>query len=220
MSAAQDRTSQGRIANFRRMLWLTSPTMTAARLPAAWLIATDARPADLAERSALRRGLAREVLARQFGLPVARVIIEHDPRGRPLLGIPGMAARHISLATRAGQVAIALAERPVGVDVEVVSVQAEPPVAVLHPAEQAFLASLREVERATAFAKIWSAKEAYVKALGLGFLRPPESFAVTLQGDGGISVTDPQRDGRIHGHVSTMKNGGQDILAAAIVMLL
>lgn len=202
------------------MIWLTSPTSTSDTLPAAWLVRTDERPANLTERSRLRRGLARDILARQLGLRPESVVIAHDPRGRPLLDIPGVSGLHISLATRAGQVAVALTHEPVGVDVEVVGAANELPLAALHPREQAFLSALGEAERALAFARLWSAKEAYVKALGLGFVRPPESFAVTLQTDGRFEVTDPDRQGRITGHVETMKNGGQEILAAAMVRLL
>lgn len=216
--AGQDKRKARRYLS--RMIWLTSPTMTSRVLPAAWLIHTGARPANLAERSELRRGLAREVLARQFGLPAGSLAIEHDPRGRPLLIIAGRSPAHISLATRAGQVAVALAEEPVGVDVEVVAARPETPLAVLHPQERAFLASLETRDQAAAFAKIWSAKEAYVKALGLGFVRPPDSFAVTLQTDGRFEVSDPDRKGRLAGDVTTMKNGGQEILAAAMVRLL
>ena len=50
------------------MLWHSSIDQTAPALPAAWLIATQAQPANLPERSELRRSLARTLLARQFGL--------------------------------------------------------------------------------------------------------------------------------------------------------
>ena len=81
------------------------------------------------------------------------------------------------------------------------------------------LRALHEGERALAFARLWAAKEAYVKALGTGFARAPESFAVTLLSPDRFAVTDPQRAGVIEGASRTMKNGGQEILAAAMVVL-
>eukprot|EP01042_Synura_sphagnicola_P028366 gene28366-36597_t len=67
------------------MLWIFSPDQTAPALPAAWLIATQAQPANLTERSELRRSLARKLLARQFGLTEEAVEIGHEPAGRPLI---------------------------------------------------------------------------------------------------------------------------------------
>lgn len=200
------------------MIWLTSPDMTAATLPAAWLIATGARPGNLTERSHLRRETARQVIARQLGLPVKAVTIGHDGKGRPLLAGPDGAGLHLSLATRAGLVAVALARRPVGIDVERVDAAAAP-LEVLHPEEAAMLRGLPESSRPLAFARLWAAKEAYVKALGTGFLRAPESFAVTLLAADSFAVTDPLNTGAIEGAVRTIENGGQEILAAAMVLL-
>lgn len=201
------------------MIWLTSPDMTAATLPAAWLIATGARPGNLTERSQLRRETAREVIARQLGLPVEAVTIGHDGKGRPLLAGPDGAGLHLSLATRAGLVAVALARRPVGIDVERVDAAAAAPLEVLHPEEAAMLRGLPEDTRPLAFARLWAAKEAYVKALGTGFLRAPESFAVTLLAADRFAVADPFNAGAIEGAVRTIENGGQEILAAAMVIL-
>lgn len=201
------------------MIWLPSPDMTAATLPAAWLIATGARPGNLTERSRLRRETARQVIARQLGLPADAVTIGHDGTGRPFLSEPDGTGLHLSLATRAGLVAVALARRPVGIDVERVDAATEPPLEVLHPEEAAMLRALPTASRPLAFARLWAAKEAYVKALGTGFLRAPESFDVTLLSAERFAVTDPFNPGAIEGAVRTIENGGQEILAAAMVLL-
>ncbi|MFC5504565.1 4'-phosphopantetheinyl transferase family protein [Bosea massiliensis] len=200
------------------MIWLCSPDDSAESLPAAWLVSTPARPATLPERSALRRGMAARILARQLGLPPEAVAIGHDERGRPLVAQPRGSGLHLSLATRGGLVAVALAHRPIGVDVEAVDAHAAPPAALLHPEEQGWLLAQSQDERAHAFARLWSAKEAYVKALGTGFLRPPESFAVTLSPEGVIAVRDGGQ-AAASGVGRTIENGGQEILAAAVVVL-
>ncbi|WNJ89225.1 4'-phosphopantetheinyl transferase family protein [Bosea sp. 685] len=200
------------------MHWLTFPIASPA-LPATWLIATGASPANLAERSALRRETARRIIAAQLGLPIEAIAIGHDERGRPLLAQPAGAGLHLSLATRAGVVALALAQHPVGVDVERVEPLATPPLAALHPQEWKALLALPEPERPLAFAQIWAAKEAYVKALGTGFARAPESFAVTFASRETFNVSDPERSARCLGTSRIMKNGGQESLAAAIVVL-
>jgi 4'-phosphopantetheinyl transferase len=200
------------------MLWLTSP-IAAPTLPATWLIATGASPANLAERSALRRETARRIIAAQLNLPIEAIAIGHDERGRPLLARPAGTELHLSLATRAGVVALALAQHPVGVDVERVEPLTAPPLAILHPQERKALLALPEPERPLAFAQIWAAKEAYVKALGTGFGRAPESFAVTLAAQEAFSVSDPERPTPSSGSSRIIKNGGQESLAAAVVVL-
>jgi 4'-phosphopantetheinyl transferase len=201
------------------MIWLSSPDDIAASLPAVWLVATPERPATLPERSALRRGIGARILARQLGLPPGAIAIGHDARGRPLVEQPRGSRLHLSLATRAGMVAVALADSPVGVDVEAMDARAAPPTAVLHPEESAWLLAQPEDVRPLAFARLWSAKEAYVKALGTGFARPPESFAVSISPDGRLTVRDEPDAAAATGVSRTIENGGQEILAAAIVVI-
>lgn len=201
------------------MLWLSAPDQQASALPAAWLIATGQRPAGLPERSALRRALARDVLANQFGLASEAVTIDHDPRGRPLIATPPGTGLHVSLATRAGVVALALAHHPVGIDIERVDPAGEPPFEALHPDERQMLRDLLPPARPLAFARLWSAKEAYVKALGIGFLRAPESFRVRLAGLEGFEVDDPERGVSAGGHGRITKNGGHETMAAAFIVL-
>lgn len=201
------------------MQWLSSADDTAPALPAAWLVATQAQPANLPERSELRRSLARKVLARQFGLAEDAVEIGHEPAGRPLIVAPHGSGLHLSLATRAGLVAVALAHQPVGVDVEQVALASEPPLAALHPDERGWLEALPASARPLAFAQLWSAKEAYVKALGTGFARAPESFVVQLDGTDRFTVTNDQDSRNASGFIQLTKNGGHETMAAAFVML-
>ncbi|HEV7329259.1 MAG TPA: 4'-phosphopantetheinyl transferase superfamily protein [Bosea sp. (in: a-proteobacteria)] len=201
------------------MLWLSSLDQTAPALPAAWLIATQAQPANLPERSELRRSLARKLLARQFALAEDAVEIGHEPAGRPLILRPRGSGLHLSLATRSGLVAIALAHRPVGVDVEQVALASEPPLAMLHPRERGWLENLPASARPLAFAQLWGAKEAYVKALGTGFSRAPETFSVQLDGAERFTVSDEQNGRRADGVLRLTKNGGHESMAAAFITL-
>ncbi|MDP3258122.1 MAG: 4'-phosphopantetheinyl transferase superfamily protein [Bosea sp. (in: a-proteobacteria)] len=201
------------------MIWLRNADDIAESLPAIWLVATPERPATLPERSALRRGVAAGILARQLGLPLAAIAIGHEAGGRPLVAQPSGNGLHLSLATRAGMVAVALARRPVGVDVEAVDETAAPPMGVLHPEESAWLLAQPRASRALAFARLWSAKEAYVKALGTGFARAPESFAVSLSAEGRVTVRDGADALVASGFSRIIENGGQEIPAAAIVVI-
>lgn len=201
------------------MLWLSSADEIAPTLPAAWLVATQAQPANLPERSELRRSQARKLLAHQLGLEEHAVEIGHEPAGRPLILHPRGSGLHLSLATRSGLVAIALADRPVGIDVERVAPASDPPLAMLHPDEQRWLESLSASARPSAFARLWSAKEAYVKALGTGFARSPESFSVQLDVAERFTVSDEESGRRANGVVRLTKNGGHESMAAAFIAL-
>lgn len=78
--------------------------------------------------------------------------------------------------------ALALARSPVGVDVELVGPAQEPAWNMLSPREQAALRRHPAEDRWPAFLALWTAKEAYLKAIGLGLSREPRTIDVTVQG--------------------------------------
>lgn len=199
------------------MHWSDDADTVAPALPAIWLVRTGADPRNLTERSALRRNTARQVLARQLARPESEIVIDHDPAGQPFLALPERL--HLSLATRAGVVAVGLARHPMGVDVERVDWEVASPLDLLHPDERRFLEATELPDRPLAFTRLWAAKEAYVKALGTGFTRPPESFRVSLLSDDRFSVRDPEHGTERQGALRLMKNGDQDVLAAAAIVL-
>lgn len=201
------------------MHWLRSIAAIAPGYPAVWLIETAQRPRNLAERSQLRRETARTILARQFGCAAGEIAIDHHSAGQPRLARPRAGSLRLSLATRAGLVALALAERPVGVDVELADPAGTIPREILHPDEQLMLDATAAAMRPLAFARLWAAKEAYVKALGTGFARPPESFAVSFPAPDGFRVEDRRLGRAAEGVLRTIENGGQETLAAAMVVL-
>ncbi|MGQ4357846.1 4'-phosphopantetheinyl transferase family protein [Streptomyces drozdowiczii] len=88
------------------------------------------------------------------------------PHGRPATD----GGVHFSLSHTRDVALLAFADVPVGVDVERVPearVVAEI-AAQLHPAEAAELAELPQEGRPTAFARVWTRKEAYLKGEGIG----------------------------------------------------
>lgn len=88
------------------------------------------------------------------------------PHGRPVTD----GGVHFSLSHTRDVALLAFADVPVGVDVERVPearVVAEI-AAQLHPAEAAELAELPQEGRPTAFARVWTRKEAYLKGEGIG----------------------------------------------------
>lgn len=115
------------------------------------------------------------------------------PHGRPAVagGRP-----HFSLSHSGDLVLIALAPRPVGVDVEQVPT-AEAAVELagaLHPREAAELAELLPAAAPMAFGRAWARKEAFLKGLGTGLSRGP---ALDYVGTGARPVA-PAPDWTLH----------------------
>ncbi|MBV2354035.1 4'-phosphopantetheinyl transferase superfamily protein [Streptomyces sp. J2-1] len=132
------------------------------------------RDAYVVAHAALRSVLGVLLGMRAEALPLVREPCAGcgGPHGRPALSTPGV---HFSLSHSGGLVLVALAEEPVGVDVEglataqaVLSAQS-----ALHPVEADELARLPAPARAASFTRAWVRKEAYLKGLGTGLVRDP-----------------------------------------------
>ncbi|MDQ1081823.1 4'-phosphopantetheinyl transferase superfamily protein [Pseudoroseomonas cervicalis] len=129
--------------------------------------------------------LARRMLAGASGRAPSSLRFVAGPAGRPeldpALGLPGL---RFNLSHARGLVACALAlEDDVGVDVEALSRAAR--VADLAaryfaPEEAAALARLPAERREAAFLRLWTLKEAFVKAIGQGLSFGLERFALRL----------------------------------------
>jgi 4'-phosphopantetheinyl transferase len=143
----------------------------------------------------------RTVLARYTGqAPADLRFAREGSHGRPVLRDAPLP--RFSLSHSHGLVAVAVAARAVGVDVQRMC----PPATVeaclprLHPAERDEVGRLSGDRRVAAFCRLWARKEAYLKALGTGLFRPPRADYL---GDGdraarpaGWSVRDvPAPDG-------------------------
>lgn len=119
--------------------------------------------------SARCRALLRLALARRQGGDPRAFRLVREPRG----GV-STAGVYVSVSHTDGLCAVALSDTPVGVDVERPVALDTIPVADrrFHPDEAA------AVRAGASFWAIWTAKEAYTKALGLGLAYPWRSFDV------------------------------------------
>jgi len=147
------------------------------------------------------RGLLRVLLGRYLDVDPAGVRFAHGPRGKPFLA-EGDGLR-FNLSHSGGLALLAFArDRELGVDVE----QERPlPEAediarrYFSAREVAQLRRLRADERAAAFFRCWTRKEAFIKATGDGLSRPLDAFDVTL-GPG-----DPARLLHVRGEPETAR---------------
>ncbi|MBX0300322.1 4'-phosphopantetheinyl transferase superfamily protein [Cryobacterium sp. 1639] len=100
--------------------------------------------------------------------------------------VPALAV-HVSLARAAGKLALAVtAAGPVGIDIESIAELTRAPVAdvLLSPAETDAFSALDPGRAPAALAALWTAKEAVLKAAGVGLRVDPRDLTVVLDGAG------------------------------------
>jgi len=108
------------------------------------------------------------------------------PTGRPTV-VDAPRPVHFSLSARGDVVLIGVAGVPLGVDVEVIPRFGTVPdvTRLLHPAEAAELAASPPDDHAVAFTRLWTRKEAYLKATGAGIAHGLGTAYVGLADDAG-----------------------------------
>ena len=136
------------------------------------------------DRYAVGRGTLRLLLAAYCGRPAAELRFVYGARGKPALEAGGV---EFNLAHAEGRALVAVTSAaPVGIDLEeVVAAPDLDDVAATHFAalERQQLAALPQAERLAAFYRIWTRKEAYLKAVGDGLAAPLQHFTVSLERD-------------------------------------
>ncbi len=105
--------------------------------------------------------------------------ISQGPSGKPFL--PDLPDFQFNLAHAGKWAVCAIADHPVGIDIEHLPHMAD----VIGVARQCFtqkeqhhLFALPEADQPSAFCKLWTLKESYMKATGLGFQLPPQELEI------------------------------------------
>jgi 4'-phosphopantetheinyl transferase len=132
------------------------------------------RRRDDRDRSLLAQAALARLLAARAGVDAASVVIDHDEGGRPI--VRGDARLMLAVAHSGEFVACAVSTRRVGVDVERSDrVEADHDLArrVCTPGERRQLERLPAPLRRAALIRLWTRKEAVVKALGAGLAIAP-----------------------------------------------
>jgi 4'-phosphopantetheinyl transferase len=146
----------------------------------------------------LLSALARRALARAVGGDDAlarEIVFSTGERGRPEIAGPAeLQGMRFNLSKTAGLVVCAVTEAlDIGIDVEnlarMIDVCEVAPV-VLHARERDELAHMRGDARRLWFLKLWTLKEAYAKARGLGLYLPVEHLAFSFDDDGVVAHFD------------------------------
>ncbi|QQC64306.1 4'-phosphopantetheinyl transferase family protein [Paraburkholderia ginsengisoli] len=150
---------------------------------------------DDALRFAATRLALRETLGERLGVPPRALRFERDKNGRPRLtsqeGTGLSKTLDFNIAHSGHYALLVLSDRRrVGVDIEVVNrvghwLSLSP--TVFSPHEHAYVMSLPERFRDDVFYNVWTAKEAFLKALGTGIATGMAHFSV-LSGNDDIPV--------------------------------
>jgi 4'-phosphopantetheinyl transferase len=162
-----------------------------------WVVDLDAvvgnRPPPGARRDAARVAL-RDLLAARAGAAPEELSFVAGAHGKPALAGPH-AGLPFSLSHSGGLALVALGEaRPVGVDLE----RPRPPERAAGVAERFFTAAEARAVRGRPgdFLRIWTRKEALLKAVGTGLTVPLDSFEAPLG--------SPARIASFHGSAWTL----------------
>ena len=130
------------------------------------------RSREAAERYVVTRSLVRIVLSERLGIPGREIRVDRTDTGKPVVAEEG--GIHFNVTHSADLILLAVSDaRPVGVDIERKRDVARVHALVarwLTDAERNELAQLtnRGASSSDAFLRIWSLKEARLKALGVG----------------------------------------------------
>jgi 4'-phosphopantetheinyl transferase len=159
--------------------------------------------------------LKRLMLSALWRAPPWTLTFETAPGGKPRLGpAPGP---YFNLSHCEGLVACAVSpDLELGVDVERVS--GDPPLELVRshfaPEEERWFSSLPRLARPVAFFRLWTLKEAFIKATGRGLTQPLQDFAFGFD-PLHVSFRDPALGDSRAWHFEQRVIGGEHLLALA-----
>jgi 4'-phosphopantetheinyl transferase len=171
-------------------IFLDQPPAVVARLRS--LLAPDElgraerfRAAQLEEHFIVSRGSLRTIAGRSLGIAPSRLSFDYGPHGKPMIAArPNDVPLTFNLAHSHGIALLAVSlTRQLGIDIERVRPLDDFEriiVRYFSASERAEFLALPERLRLEAFFRGWTRKEAYMKAIGMGFSMPLDQFSVTV----------------------------------------
>ncbi len=169
-----------------------------------------------------RRSLTRWLLASSLGIdPSGVALVRTCPtcgsteHGRPsVVGEPFQ----FSVSSSGGVAAVGLSERPLGVDIELVDTDIVPLPKALTDGEQRRLAALSPDDQRIGFLRLWTAKEAVLKAEGHSLADDPATIDVegVLTGPAADAVAPGPTPGTWRVQVVEVEATGSDRVVVAV----
>lgn len=128
------------------------------------------------------RGALRRLLASRVGCEPEALTLASGQHGKPFLVVDGAPSElAFNVSHSADRALIAIGRGPIGVDIELLGREADFDLVakgVFTEAEQAAFRQRTGAERRALFFRLWTQKEALIKAKGCGFAYPPRNFAM------------------------------------------
>lgn len=135
-------------------------------------------------RWTVARAGMRSVLGAEVGLSPETLQFAYNANGKPTLA-DWREGASFNLSHSHGLAALAMCEATVGADIERLgAVHEDVAQRFFSPVEAAVVQSTPEADRAATFYRFWTAKEAFLKALGTGFTQASDSFTVSYAVEG------------------------------------
>lgn len=140
----------------------------------------------------LARSTLRQLLGESLGLSPEGIEFAYHASGKPYLADRALSEWHFNVSHSSGRLLVAVSRgRPIGVDIERIR-PGVPALALARrffaPQEYDALQALVPSERVQAFFRVWTRKEAFVKALGRGISMGLHRFAVGVHPEATPSV--------------------------------
>lgn len=132
------------------------------------------------DRALLGALLIRYALSQACSLPFQDIKIHRNEYGKPFLsGSPNI---HFNLSHSGQWVVLVIGEHPVGVDVEQIkSIDLADFELFFSSDEMKQLSAYEGRQKLACFYDLWTLKESYMKALGVGMSMPPNSFSIEFE---------------------------------------
>ena len=140
------------------------------------------------------RGLARWALAHEFGVSPESFEFATGPQGKLSIDRPEFARDvHFNISHTADRVVCGTCRGfGIGLDVELIATRVDPLLIAkrfFSESESNALLALSDFERLAQFFSLWTLKEAFAKAHGIGLLAPIDTCRFDMAGDGSFQVT-------------------------------
>ncbi|MBY5360102.1 4'-phosphopantetheinyl transferase superfamily protein [Rhizobium leguminosarum] len=161
------------------------------------------------------RCLLRQLLSAHTGISPSKLVLSADKHGK--LRLEGDDRLQFSLANTDGLVAVAVAPKcdHLGIDCERADTEIEEAAVDSYCSadERRWLAELPAREHARAAIALWTLKESYLKALGVGLREDPRNVVFSWKDGIPVMVDGGDRDRRWHHRL--VESGSQHVVALA-----
>ena len=140
--------------------------------------------------------LTRLIVRRELGLGDSEITFFADPFGKP--SVVGMPNVHFNLSHAGEWIVVAFDDRPVGIDIErEISDKGSRFPDIFSVAERKLYDRLAPDEQSAFFLTVWTGKESYVKAIGLGMSLSFDAISLLPALSGGGSRVKEAGNGRV-----------------------